>query len=511
MDTSIASNNTLGLRSVKEIPRKPKRDLTPEEDRIQMEKSRYHRLILRNVVRDTRDAIQEVRSEPRIGLLLSGGVDSVTILWEMLDAGIKPHVYTFRIPQTESRPNGDLGSDAEKAIKLARRYGLSHTVVDLPYDSDVLAEFLIHTYRTYGADRMKSTPDFEVLTIIRQIFLTAHEEGMTDLFLGIGDGDIHLVGKKNEIRGLYRGFTQNEVDGRRISPYRSTQILVIQQMAADLGMAAHFPHTLVAHMQPYQGVSWEVTNFPVLKAVSMRAYEKEQEEADIKVVVKPLQTGDTGSREYFDGRISDSSFAREVAGKEITSAVVLYNVLNPDRINGRKDRVLSFTQTEWDWFSHVTEGAEVFQEDARPLLTRGSDDIVRAELPEELKEVIENGPDPFSPFDLDDMAVLDEEGTPDSRIDCFGNAFYQGASTTCVTCPRALAGLCGEYKPENPSHIRDCSIWGNMTRNNKAAMEEMRDMYAEQPFQAMWQKYVDLFQKYIAEGKASEPVFTENS
>lgn len=507
----IASNDTLGLRSVKEISRKPRRDLTPEEDRLQVEKSNYHRLILKNVVRDTYEAIKKARDQPRIGLLLSGGVDSVTILWEMLDAGIKPHIYTFRIPQTESRPRGDLGSDSIKALKLAERYGLTHTVVDMPYDSDVLAEFLVETYRKYGTDLMKSTPDFEVMTIVRQMFIAAEEEGITDLFLGMGDGDIHLVGKSHEMRALYRGFTQNEIDGRRINPYRNPQLLVMQAMANDLGMAAHFPHTLTAHMQPYQGVSWEVTNFPTLKAVSMRAYDKEHQECGVKVMVKPLQTGDTGSREYFDGRLSDSSFARAVAGKDITSAVVLYNVLNPERITSRGSRNFSGEQSEWDWFAHVTEGAEIFQEDARPLLTRGNDGIIRAELPKELTEIMENGPDPFSPFGLEDMAVLDEEGNPDSRIDCFGNAFYQGSAVTCVTCPRAMAGLCGEYDPDNKAGISDCSIWGNMTRRNKTVIEEMRDIYPDQPFKDLWQGYIDLYQKYVSEGLAKEPIFSEDS
>jgi len=57
-----------------------------------------------------------------VALLFSAGTDSLSILWALLDVGIVPTCYTFRLPEVES-------TDYTMACKAARHLGLQHRII----------------------------------------------------------------------------------------------------------------------------------------------------------------------------------------------------------------------------------------------------------------------------------------------------------------------------------------------------------------------------------------------
>lgn len=68
--------------------------------------------------------------EKRVGLLLSGGTDSMCVMWTLLELGIAVHAYTFHLEGNESK-------DCHAARRAAAIYGVELTDVVIPYQTPV--------------------------------------------------------------------------------------------------------------------------------------------------------------------------------------------------------------------------------------------------------------------------------------------------------------------------------------------------------------------------------------
>lgn len=89
--------------------------------------------------KDLRDArelyrkrIEELDPDRKAALALSGGTDSVTILFAMLDTGRKPRCYTFYVDGIES-------TDLLSSRALCKHFGLELVECKLPSDIDSIA------------------------------------------------------------------------------------------------------------------------------------------------------------------------------------------------------------------------------------------------------------------------------------------------------------------------------------------------------------------------------------
>jgi asparagine synthetase B (glutamine-hydrolysing) len=78
-----------------------------------------------------RQAVQKLLHTGTPALLLSGGTDSSTVLWTLIDCGLSPHCYTFTLQGTPS-------PDLPAARKIAKHHGLKLTEVVIPRRLDVL-------------------------------------------------------------------------------------------------------------------------------------------------------------------------------------------------------------------------------------------------------------------------------------------------------------------------------------------------------------------------------------
>ena len=67
---------------------------------------------------------------------------------------------------------------------------------------------------------------------------------------------------------------------------------------------------MVANMQPYYNVPWQVMNNPRHKQITIGAWEHEENITSVKAVVSPLQNGDSGGRDYYDGLLPRSKAAQ---------------------------------------------------------------------------------------------------------------------------------------------------------------------------------------------------------
>ena len=75
------------------------------------------------------DRVEELDPNRKAVVALSGGVDSVTALFAMLESGRKPRCYTFYM-------DGDPSTDLRAATRITQDFGLEHVLVPIPTDHD---------------------------------------------------------------------------------------------------------------------------------------------------------------------------------------------------------------------------------------------------------------------------------------------------------------------------------------------------------------------------------------
>ncbi len=86
-------------------------------------------------------------------LMLSGGVDSATILFALLDLGVKPRCVTFGLGDTVS-------TDMAVAAAICAHFGVEHRIVGVPRNADALLDDVLWTLcavRWELAPRIKKT------------------------------------------------------------------------------------------------------------------------------------------------------------------------------------------------------------------------------------------------------------------------------------------------------------------------------------------------------------------
>lgn len=96
------------------------------------------------------DKIEELDPDRKACLALSGGVDSVTVLFAMLESGRKPRCYTF---YAKDYPSEDLLS----ARRLCDDFGLELVEVPVPVDHDSIVADLKVLVHAHQADKIKKT------------------------------------------------------------------------------------------------------------------------------------------------------------------------------------------------------------------------------------------------------------------------------------------------------------------------------------------------------------------
>lgn len=431
--------------------RKPQgRQLTPEEDALQAERGEYYKKLMHEVCKNFVDAANE--SGDKVGILLSGGVDSTVILWTLINLGVKPYVYTFRLPN-KSTPS----ADEAKAEALAKHYGLPFRLAKMPDDPDELTNMVLENNRVCeeGDFNMHSRADFEVLAIMRQMVREAvTKDDVRLLFSGTGEGPLYFLGRKDEIRGRKGGFSINAMNTENLYFLDAHQNRALSLLAAEEGASICLANAIVANMMPYIDVPWHVLNTPRKKEITLRAYKSEEKLGPVRPAVMPLQCGSSGAREYYDDMIPRSSVAQSVVGRDLTSAIVLYNSIK--KIRGDVGESY-FLKRPGDWMDYINGFLSDMPEDSKGFY----DPVEHRAIPP--KEEVGIFGDIFADEDESDD---EEDEVPnkikyrdDPRIDCMGNPFWLDQAHT--HCSYAVAGWATKPNVDGAPrhHITECSIW----------------------------------------------------
>lgn len=449
----------------------PLAPLTAEEIDLQGRRGAQLRRLTHEAVADYL-ALDRVKSPC---IFLSGGVDSTIVLFEMISLGSRPGVITF-----QAEGVSDSG-DVTRARKLADHYGLDFHLFYPTQDPDRVARGTEKIVREHKD--MESRADIEVMFLMDEMFQFTRDLGYDSVFSGMAEPNLHITNRKYDIQGQGGLYTQSASNFMRIKLMEDDQAITLTRLAVESGLSIYLPLYLSGALIPYYDLEWRLLNLPVKKAITRSAYQDMIDESGAMIQPKPMQCGDSGSRGYFDTLLGRSEYARDFVGRSVSSAVVFYNSLKkhyrPDQFLNQPRRKRKKVSV-WDTMLRNVEGAPVPKEWYEEFPTDGNgralppperepqdEEDLFGELEIDEVNVLNDGPD------IPDEILLDDDGDPDTRLDCFGTPLWHPASWN--QCPRAQAGLCGTYRPEEPIRHQDCEHFDLRFEHAMECMGDVRD------------------------------------
>lgn len=487
---------------------KPK-TLTTEEKETQ----RVRANILRQVFTEAcREFVADMppKDRDKVGLMISGGVDSAILLWTLLDIGIRPYLYSFHM-HTAPR----ISQDELKARKFAEKYDLPLRIVQLTQDPDELVNTIVEMNSRY---RMARRADFEVLPTWRAMMIAARDEDdVKYMFCGTGDGMLYQLGRKAEVKYSEGRLSLQEQNFTRIESVDANQDVELIRMGTDLGVRVCLPYKAVTSAQIFNDLPWHIINRPGKKDAALVAYEKEIKESGIKPVTNPLQCGDSGSREYYDTLVPASKISLEITGRDsLKTSGPLYNALRKQGVYEASDPWAErHTKYRLEWLSYVTEGIPL-SDKAKEFFSEYIDlEKGQSFSYQDPRDTVDAEEDIFGLADNDiedeyeEPFIDPDTGEPSIKVDCLGLPLFDSAALN--GCPLALKGLCGKPLEEGVTHlVTECEIWDIAVGNAESLMERASKAYSmgdDNAYSRFGKRSIKVLEDL--RGKKSEEIFNK--
>lgn len=221
-------------------------------------------------------------NEESVAVLASGGIDSWSAVFALLEVGKKVHIYSFTLDDRES-------SDFLKAKELSAIYGLEFTPIILPTNIDTLKQDILFLSDTFDCTKKV---EFECLWPFLYAYATITEKVVGSGLCADGyfciskSGCLHYKDRIDEFRERY--FANNG------SQYKHHQL-----MAQHFNKKLFMPYNSSEMFAFFVGKTWEQCNVPRQKQPIFNSYRNEFQSNNFKKHSN-LQLGDSGISEHFD-------------------------------------------------------------------------------------------------------------------------------------------------------------------------------------------------------------------
>jgi asparagine synthetase B (glutamine-hydrolysing) len=246
-----------------------------------------------------------------VGVLLSGGIDSASIMFALLELGKKVTAYSFTI-------DGHVSTDFSLARRNATAFGVPFVPVFLPRDLGALKRDLHALALTRLATKKT---DYECGWPMIHAYGAVKEPVVAS---GMGADGHFCISKKGMIH--YR----DRIDEFRLGLYSSpgyAQRPLHDFLARSFGKQACMPYLSDAMRAAFLGTTWEQVNKPKQKQPILDAFS--QQFARMKVLPHVnLQLGDSRIAEHMAGLLKSDWNKRDAR-----SMVAIYNDLSAGRLS----------------------------------------------------------------------------------------------------------------------------------------------------------------------------------
>ena len=231
-----------------------------------------------------REIKEKVSSDP-IALLFSGGTDSLTVLWTLLDLGVDVTCYTFRLEQVESK-------DCIISKQVCDHWGVPYKETIIPYkEESLLLEEIKDFVRWMRTDRkthIECTWPFTYLTSVIK------EE---QVWCALNADDLWGSSKKMSIKYYKDSEGFKEERERLLLDPRTSAWVYIDQLFKEQSKTLLSPYRFPVIQEYLLGLTWKELNKPKQKMIAYEAFKEEYTQMPIYRVNDNLQCG-SGIREY---------------------------------------------------------------------------------------------------------------------------------------------------------------------------------------------------------------------
>lgn len=228
--------------------------------------------------------IEEAKAieDKSVAVLLSGGIDSASIMFSLLESGKSVTAYSFML-------DGKMSTDFSLARRNAKLFGCDFVPVFLPVLIRDLKYDLIRL-KNLGA---KKKTDFECGWPMLYAYREIKERVVAS---GMGADGHFCISKKGMIHW------RNRIDDFRRGLYSSktyAQKPIHAGIASGLGKVIFMPYLSKAMQDEFLGTSWNDVNRPNQKQPILNAFPEYFRRMKIMKHVN-LQLGDSGIAEHFE-------------------------------------------------------------------------------------------------------------------------------------------------------------------------------------------------------------------
>jgi asparagine synthetase B (glutamine-hydrolysing) len=253
-----------------------------KEDALKEEKSkRLAKQIRKALIKNAKT----LRND-KVVCFMSGGVDSQTCLFALLEAGIVPTISSFTLEDRESR-------DFRTARDIAKTFDLKFVPIKVPVDIDTIKRRMIENVFKYNC---RSKVEIECFYPIRYAIDKAAKQGHTAVVTGQGADTMYCLSRKANVH--YPNREDEYRDTSRANPnWNQRQILMDYCSLRGLKFVPMYqiPEIWAA----FKGLSHDEANYPTQKYPSRAAFPEYFK--DVRTYShQPYQHGDTGIRDLFE-------------------------------------------------------------------------------------------------------------------------------------------------------------------------------------------------------------------
>lgn len=238
----------------------------------------------------------------KVGVFSSGGIDSWSVVFALLEIGKKVHIYSFTLDDRESK-------DFLKAKELSEYYKLEFTPIYLSTNLSKLETDIYTLARDYDCrKKVEFTCVWPFLHAYDLVEESVIGSGLcADGYFCISkSGMIHYRDKIDEFRERY--FDNN-----------GSQYLQHRMLAINSGKQIFIPYLSDDMMKFFTGKTWEECNTPKQKQIILNSFPKEFSNNKFDKHTN-LHLGDSGIAELFDKLLT-----RDINRKHYKSIVGIFN------------------------------------------------------------------------------------------------------------------------------------------------------------------------------------------
>ncbi|OMD67597.1 asparagine synthase-related protein [Paenibacillus odorifer] len=256
------------------------------------------------------NSLKGAGDEP-VAILLSKGIDSHALLFELLEQGKDVVIYSFTLEDRES-------SDFNGARETAKLYGIPFLPVYLPVDINILKQDVKYLILEKG---LTKKTEIECTWALNYAFKTIKEKVVV---AGLGADGHFVLSKKGCIHFKHSVELMDEFRAKLFSNPNYAQQEIVGRIASEQGKVLILPYLKTEMINLFKGTSWDELNKPKQKQIIIDMFPNEFK----KIKIHPhsnFQLNDAGISEHFT-KLMDTNW------KKGMSVVSIYNAISRKEI-----------------------------------------------------------------------------------------------------------------------------------------------------------------------------------